>query len=73
MGEEVRVMKASIEYTIVAVPFHADAATHEELVQKVNEKLRGGYKLYGAPFLNEEMMYQAMTKPIVEASPLPIT
>jgi hypothetical protein len=51
-------MKTPIEYTIVAVPFHADAATHEELVRKVNE-------LYGPPFLSEEMMYQAMTKPIL--------
>jgi Domain of unknown function (DUF1737) len=58
-------MKASIEYTIVAVPFHADAATHEELARKVNEKLSGGYDLYGPPFLSEEMMYQAMTKPIL--------
>ena len=32
-------MKTPIEYTIVAVPFHADAATHDELAQKVNEKL----------------------------------
>ena len=53
-----------MEYIIVAVPFHADAATHEELARKVNEKLSGGYELYGPPFLSEEMMYQAMTKPI---------
>jgi hypothetical protein len=66
-------MKASIEYTIVAVPFHADAATHEELARKVNENLSGGYELRGAPFLSEEMMYQAMTKPIVQTSPLPTT
>jgi hypothetical protein len=58
-------MKTPIEYTIVAVPFHADAATHEELVGKVNEKLNSGYELYGPPFLSEEMMYQAMTKPIL--------
>ena len=58
-------MKASIEYIIVAVPFHADAATHDELARKVNEKLSGGYELYGPPFLSEEMMYQAMTKPIL--------
>jgi hypothetical protein len=58
-------MKTPIEYTIVAVPFHADAATHDELARKVNEKLSGGYELYGPPFLSEEMMYQAMTKPIV--------
>ena len=57
-------MKAPVEYTIVAVPFHADAATHDELARKVNEKLSGGYELYGPPFLSEEMMYQAMTKPI---------
>jgi hypothetical protein len=71
MGEESRVMKASMEYVIVAVPFHADAATHEELARKVNEKLSGGYELYGPPFLSEEMMYQAMTKPILQTSPLP--
>ena len=56
-------MKTPIEYTIVAVPFHADAATHEELARKVNENLSGGYELYGPPFLSEEMMYQAMVKP----------
>jgi hypothetical protein len=58
-------MKTPIEYTVVAVPFHADAATHEELARKVNERLSGGYELYGPPFLSEEMMYQAMTKPIL--------
>ena len=57
-------MKNPIEYTIVAVPFHADAATHDELSKKVNEKLNGGYELYGSPFFSEEMMYQPMTKPI---------
>jgi hypothetical protein len=57
-------MKTPIEYLIVATPFHADAATHDELVQKVNEKLEIGCELLGAPFLSEEMMYQAMTKPI---------
>jgi hypothetical protein len=46
------------------VPFHADAATHEELSRKVNEKLNSGYELYGSPFFSEEMMYQAMTKTI---------
>ena len=55
-------MNTPIEYTIIAVPFHADAATHDELARKVNEKLSGGYELYGPPFLSEEMMYQAMTK-----------
>jgi hypothetical protein len=34
-------MKTSIEYIIVAMPFHADAATHDELARKVNEKLIG--------------------------------
>jgi hypothetical protein len=58
-------MKNPIEYTIVAVPFHADAATHDELSRKVNEKLNSGYELYGSPFFSEEMMYQAMTKPVV--------
>ena len=57
-------MKTPIEYAIVAVPFHADAATHEELTRKVNENLSGGYELYGPPFLSEEMKYQAMTKSI---------
>jgi hypothetical protein len=56
-------MKTAIEYLIVAVPFHADAATHEELARKVNEKLDVGYELFGPPFLSEEMIYQAMTKP----------
>ena len=58
-------VKTSIEYRIIAVPFHADAATHEGLARKVNEKLSGGYELYGPPFLSEEMMYQAMTRPIL--------
>jgi hypothetical protein len=61
-------MKNPIEYTIVAVPFHADAATHEELSRKVNEKLSGGYELHGSPFFSEEMMYQAMTKPAQQTS-----
>jgi hypothetical protein len=54
------------------VPFHADAATHDELARKVNEKLNAGYELLGAPFLSEEMMYQAMTKPIHQTFPPPI-
>ncbi len=66
-------MNTEIEYTIVAVPFHADAATQDELARKVNEKLRGGYELHGAPFLSEQMMYQAMTKPIPPASQFPTT
>jgi hypothetical protein len=57
-------MKNPIEYLIVAVPFHADAATHEDLARKVNEQLSLGAELYGAPFLSEEMMYQAVTKPM---------
>ena len=64
-------MNTPIEYIIVAVPFHADAATHDELARKVNEKLTAGYELLGAPFLSEEMMYQAMTRTILQASPLP--
>jgi hypothetical protein len=34
-------MKNPIEYIIVTAPFHADAATHEDLARKVNEKLIG--------------------------------
>jgi hypothetical protein len=64
-------MKTPIEYIIVAVPFHADAATHDELAQKVNEKLTEGYELFGAPFLSEEMMYQSMTKAICQISQSP--
>jgi hypothetical protein len=64
-------MNTPIEYIIVAVPFHADAATHDELVRKVNDKLNSGYVLYGSPFLSEEMMYQAMTKPIHQTSQPP--
>jgi hypothetical protein len=40
-------MKIPIEYIIVAVPFHADAATHDELARKINEKLTAGYELLG--------------------------
>ena len=61
-------MKPPIEYLIVATPFHADAATHDELARKVTEKLDLGYVLVGAPFLSEEMMYQAMTKSICQTS-----
>jgi hypothetical protein len=64
-------MKTPIEYIIVAVPFHADAATHDELARKVNEKLNAGYELFGTPFFSEEMMYQAMTKPIQQTSQSP--
>ena len=64
-------MRTSIEYIIIAVPFHADAATHDELARKVNERLTAGYELLGGPFLSEEMMYQAMTRPINQTSPLP--
>ena len=71
LGKPQQTMKTPIEYTIVAVPFHADAATHDELAQKVNEKLKSGYELYGPPFLSEEMMYQAMTKANLPTTPLP--
>jgi hypothetical protein len=64
-------MKTSIEYIIVAVPFHADAATHEELARKVNEKIHFGYELFGSPFLSQEMMYQPMTKPLYQTSQMP--
>ena len=57
-------MNTLIQYIVVAVPFHADAATHDELARKVNEKLSGGFELHGPPFVSEEMMHQAMTKPI---------
>jgi len=63
-------LKTPIEYIIVAVPFHADAATHDELARKVNEKLNGYYELCGPPFLSEEMMYQCMTKPIQQTPPI---
>ena len=66
-------MKTPIEYTIVAVPFHADGATHEELARKVNERLGVGYGLFGAPFFSEEMMYQAMTRPIPQTAQSPST
>jgi hypothetical protein len=63
-------MKTPIQYIIVAVPFHADAATHDELARKVNEKLSEGYEPLGGPFLSEEMMYQSMTKTTSPDSPL---
>jgi hypothetical protein len=46
-------MKTPIEYIIAAVPFHAAAATHDELARKVNEKLNAGYELLGPPFLSK--------------------
>ena len=64
-------MKTPIQYIILAVPFHADAATHDEMARKVNERLTAGYELFGAPFLSEEMMYQAMTRPILQTSQPP--
>ena len=66
-------MKTHIEYIIVAVPFHADAATHDELARKVNEKLVAGYELLGAPLLSKEMMYQSMTKSLQPTSQTPIS
>jgi hypothetical protein len=57
-------MKSPIEHLIVAMPFHSDVATHEELSRKANEKLDGGYGFDGSLFFSEEMMYQAMTRPI---------
>jgi hypothetical protein len=62
-------VKTTAGYLIVAVPFHGDAATHDELALKVNEKIETGYELLGAPFLSEEMMYQAMTKPVHHIAP----
>jgi hypothetical protein len=55
--------KIPVEYRIVAVPFHADAATHDELARQVNLELGAGYELLGQPFLSEDMMYQALTRP----------
>jgi hypothetical protein len=55
--------KTSIEYTILSVPFHAAARTHNDLAQKVKEKLCCGHKLFGPLFLSEEMIYQSKTKP----------
>jgi hypothetical protein len=64
-------MKTRLEYIIVAVPFHADAATHDELARKVNVQLTCGYELLGPPLLSKEMMYQAMTKSIQQTSQPP--
>jgi hypothetical protein len=64
-------MTPPLEYIIVALPFHADAATHDELARKVNEKLGGGYELYGTPFLSGSMMYQAMIRRAVPSATLP--
>jgi len=66
-------MKATVEYIIVAVPFHADAATHDELARKVNEKLAAGCELFGPPFLSAEMMYQPMTKPHCHTAQSPLS
>lgn len=62
-------MQALIEYIIVAMPFHADAATHDELARRVNEKLTAGYGLYAAPVFTKEMAYQTMTRTIRPQEP----
>jgi hypothetical protein len=64
-------MPPPIQYVIVAVPFHADAATHDELARQVNEKLGVGYELYGTPFLSGAMLYQAMIRMFTPASTRP--
>jgi hypothetical protein len=64
-------MKTPIEYIIVALPFHADAATHDELARQVNENLNVGYELFGPPFLSEDNMYQCMTRPVQPTPPTP--
>ncbi|MEO6786677.1 MAG: hypothetical protein ABI318_11135 [Chthoniobacteraceae bacterium] len=64
-------MKTPIEYILAAAPFHADPATHEELARKVNVQLIGGYQIFGPPFPSEEMVYEAMTKPICQTSQPP--
>jgi len=55
-------MKTPMEYIIVAVSFHADAATRDGRARKGNERLVCGYDWLGTPNLSGEMMYQSMTK-----------
>jgi hypothetical protein len=50
-------MNTPTEYIILAVPFHAGAATHDERVRKVNQKLNDGYALLGAPFLTVPLVF----------------
>jgi hypothetical protein len=64
-------MNPPLEYSVIAVPFHADAATHEELARLVNEKIRSGFEPLGAPVVTKEMMYQAMTRPDLVNRPAP--
>ena len=59
-------MKTPPEYLTAAVPFHADAATHNDLARKVNEKLMAGCELYGAPFLSEDTPGWSTGSPTVE-------
>jgi hypothetical protein len=66
-----RVVARGVAICGSGVPFHADAATHDELARKVNEKICAGYELLGPPFLSKKMIYQPMTKPIQPISPPP--
>jgi hypothetical protein len=43
---------------------------HFMTTQRVPIELRVGHELPGAPFLSEEMMYQAMIASIIQPSPL---
>jgi hypothetical protein len=54
-------IKNPIEYTIVTVPFHADAATHEDLARKVNEKLIGISRCYPAILHGRVLLHSERT------------
>ena len=48
-------MKTPIECFIIAMPFHADAAAHDELGQKVNEQSGTGCELLRTSFLTNPL------------------
>ena len=53
----------TIEYEILAVAFEKDRLlAHRELQTIVQGHLRAGWEPLGAPFLNTDMIYQAVVK-----------
>ena len=55
-------MYTTLEYHIIAVAFHGEKATHEELQEKVQDLIDKGFEPLGRPFFGDRMMYQAMTR-----------
>ena len=55
-------MTRTTDYIIVSSKFHVSKTTHEDLTDTVRQKLEEGYEPLGRPFVNGELMYQAMVR-----------